>query len=256
MKISIITVCYNAQMYIEKTIQSVLDQTYPEIEYIIVDGASTDNTLAIVNKYKEKISKIISEKDDGMYYAMNKGIAESSGDILYFLNSDDQLYDHDVIQNVVTLFGENSNVEMVRGNIKFINIPDGEHVIVNDHRFAQLKTRRDLFTKLNFSHQGIFAKRSVFNKVGGFNLAYKLGADFDWFLRCYKAPIQIKYADIFIAFYNAQGLSQIKKMESLIERVKVVYKNSSLFEFFFYYLPYRSLAAIKYSLQNMIRKKG
>ena len=102
-KVSVITVCYNAEEFIENAINSVLNQTYINIEYIIIDGASKDSTVPIINKYKSKITFFLSEPDNGIYEAMNKGIKAATGDILYFLNSDDIFYDKYVIENVVKM---------------------------------------------------------------------------------------------------------------------------------------------------------
>lgn len=110
MKVSIITVCYNSEEYIEEAVKSVLFQTYQNIEYIIIDGKSTDGKLNIINKYKDRISKIMSEKDEGIYDAMNKGAQVATGDIIYFLNSDDRLIDKDVIMDAAKKFEENNKV--------------------------------------------------------------------------------------------------------------------------------------------------
>src|SRR3989338_780018 len=107
MKVTIITVCKNAQDTIEETIKSVASQDYKDIEYLIIDGKSTDETLKIINKYKNKIDNIISEPDKGIYYAMNKGIKRSTGDLVYFLNSGDLFFDKNTVLNVVKLFDKN-----------------------------------------------------------------------------------------------------------------------------------------------------
>lgn len=108
MKVSIITVCYNSQATIENTIKSVISQTHSDIEYIIVDGKSGDNTLEIVNKYQDKIAKVISEPDQGIYDAMNKGIKVATGDIVGILNSDDYYVDSEVVSHIVKAFDEKS----------------------------------------------------------------------------------------------------------------------------------------------------
>ena len=154
-KVSVITVCYNAEKTIEGTILSTLSQSYTNLEYIVIDGQSTDGTRNLFDKYKDRIHKILSERDEGTYDAMNKGIRISTGDILYFLNSDDRLYDKNVIQKVVEKFNQDDTVEMVRGKVQFINIPEQEQVIFQDHRFGELNDRKDVFTKLNYSHQGL-----------------------------------------------------------------------------------------------------
>ncbi|XSZ47713.1 glycosyltransferase [Francisella noatunensis] len=104
MKVSIITVCYNSAETIEKTIQSVISQSYQDIEYIIIDGGSYDGTLDILTKYRSKLSKVVSESDDGIYDAMNKGIALATGDITHILNSDDCYSNSDVIESIVSAF--------------------------------------------------------------------------------------------------------------------------------------------------------
>lgn len=127
-KISIITVCYNSEKTIEDTIKSVVSQSYPNIEYIIIDGVSTDNTLEIVNKYQEKISKIISEKDNGLYDAINKGINIASGEIIAILNSDDLYQDNKVIEEVVELFRKD-NLETCYGDLVYVDRLDTSKTI-------------------------------------------------------------------------------------------------------------------------------
>jgi glycosyltransferase involved in cell wall biosynthesis len=122
LKVSIVTVAYNSQQHIEDTIKSVLSQSYNKIEYIIIDGASKDNTINIVNKYKDKISCIISEPDKGIYDAMNKGIDNATGDIIGFLNSDDIFYDNEVVANIVNGFDEKT--DCIIANIAFVKSSD------------------------------------------------------------------------------------------------------------------------------------
>ena len=116
MKISVITVCYNEAATIEKTLESIFNQTYQNIEFIVIDGGSTDGTLDIIEKYKDKIAYFVSEPDEGIYNAMNKGIKASSGEVLYFLNANDTLYSDDVLETVVSVF-EKGNYDFVYGNI-------------------------------------------------------------------------------------------------------------------------------------------
>ena len=120
MKISIITVSYNSALTIEDTIKSVLDQDYPNIEYIIIDGGSTDGTMDVVNKYKDRIVKIVSEKDEGMYDAMNKGIKLATGDVVGILNSDDVYTSNDVIRMVVEKL-EADGTESVWGDLVYVD---------------------------------------------------------------------------------------------------------------------------------------
>ncbi|MDH5682011.1 MAG: glycosyltransferase, partial [Spirochaetota bacterium] len=118
-KISVITVCYNSEKTIEETLKSIYAQSYPNIEHVIIDGQSTDRTVDIIKKYKDQYQYFVSEKDNGIYHAMNKGIEASSGDILFFLNSDDYFPDEKVVEDVVNKFVENPELDAVYGNQSF-----------------------------------------------------------------------------------------------------------------------------------------
>ena len=115
-KVSIITVCLNCSMHIRKAIESVISQTYPLIEYVIIDGASTDGTVEIIEKYRDRIAHFISEPDTGLYNAMNKGIGAATGDILFFLNADDYFADENVVADVADVFSKNPDIDIVFGN--------------------------------------------------------------------------------------------------------------------------------------------
>ena len=232
LKFSIITVCYNAQSTIEKTIQSVISQTYDNIEFIIIDGKSTDKTLDIINKYKEKIHVIISEKDKGIYDAMNKGIKNSTGDILYFLNADDRLYTTKTIDKINSVFIDNPQYEIIYGKAAFVNIPKDFPKRFINRKFGY-NSKLDLLIQSN-PQQCIFAKKQVFDKVGIFNTNYKICSDYDWFLRCFNKKIPMKYKDIIIVNYNCQGLSFHIKDNVILEKLKVAFINSNIFEFAYY----------------------
>ena len=118
-KVSIITVCYNSEKTIEETIQSVIAQDYSNIEYIIIDGCSSDNTMQIAEKYSGSISKKFSEPDKGLYDAMNKGINAATGDIIGILNSDDIFYTNSIISDIVNLFDRDVTIDAVYGNISY-----------------------------------------------------------------------------------------------------------------------------------------
>jgi glycosyltransferase involved in cell wall biosynthesis len=196
-KISIITVVYNGANSIGKTIQSVLDQTYQNVELIIIDGGSTDGTIDILTKFNS--DKIIwtSEPDQGIYDAMNKGIQKSSGDWIYFLGGDDQFYSDQVLESIfLKPFFE--DVDFIYGNVKsdaFKGLYNGEF----DYEKLLQK---------NISHQSIFYHRSIFITIGLYNLKYKTHADWDFNLRCYEnRDINIKYLDAIIAIFAKGGVS-------------------------------------------------
>jgi len=242
-KISIITVCFNAQNVIETCIQSVLSQTYLNIEYIVVDGQSTDRTLSIIYKYTDCIAKIISEEDKGIYDAMNKGIQASTGDVVYFLNSDDRFYDDKVIEDIAEQFKGDESVDIVYGKVQGENFPPNVKFSYDRSFLFKFKSKRDLF-KTVICHQRVFPKKELFQKFGLFNTRYKIYADYDWFLRNFNKGVKIKFFDRFVAYYDCQGLSfQDVKFVSL-EKVGIIFKNCSLIDFLFYLL-YATLRSIK-----------
>ncbi|MDD3083571.1 MAG: glycosyltransferase family 2 protein [Candidatus ainarchaeum sp.] len=199
-KISIITVCYNAEKTIEETIKSVVEQTYPNIEYIIVDGKSNDKTMNIIKKYKHKIAKIISEKDKGLYDAMNKGVKKASGKIIYFLNADDILVDKHVIREVAEEF-EKNDFDLVYGEIDFY-YPKEKRVV----RISRVASISELKNGYMFPHQGSFVKKKWLQRFP-FDLKYKSSSDFDFFCNFLKEKPLIKKIDKTIARMTMGGVS-------------------------------------------------
>lgn len=226
LKVSIITVCLNAEKTIERTIQSVTNQTYSNIEYIIIDGKSTDKTLEIINRYKDKISTIFSEKDHGIYDAMNKGIKLACGDVIYFLNAGDYLHDFSIVEKIVSVFTEDNSLDMVYGDVMCYDECGQKEY----YKSSYISDRYTLFTR-GIWHQSIFARKSVFNKFGNFNLKYSIFADHDWILRVLlRHHIKSYYYNTPISFYLLGGMSQdcnIRYANELEEIVKK-YKNINL----------------------------
>lgn len=193
MKISIITVCYNSEKTIEKTFQSVKNQTYKNVEYIIVDGKSKDSTLDIVNNYKTIISKCISESDKGLYDAMNKGVKMATGDIVGILNSDDIFTDEKVLENLANFHLENKNLDASVGNIIQFN-EVGKTV-----RKYSAKNWNPEKLKIGFmpAHPAIFFKRDLFKKYGYYHLDFTIGADYELITRFFlKEKISWKFSNI------------------------------------------------------------
>ncbi len=182
MKVTIITVCYNSEATIEETIQSVLQQTHKNIEYIIIDGKSTDNTINIINKYASQISLVVSQKDEGIYDAMNKGIFFASGDIVGILNSDDVYFDSEIIEKIVTTF-TTKKVDCVYGNIHFFRKNTANIV-----RIWRTKPISKYYFELGNipPHPSLFVLKSVYNTIGGYNTSFKIGADHEFIIRLLK----------------------------------------------------------------------
>lgn len=179
MKISIITVCYNSEKTIESAIKSVLGQTH-DIEYIIVDGGSTDGTVGIINKYRDRISKIISEPDKGIYDAMNKGIRAATGDVVGTLNSDDFYVDGFVVEKVVKKF-EEKNVDCLWGDLVYVDRMNADKVVRvwKSSEYGTGKFKSGWYPP----HPTFFVKRSVYEKYGLFNPDFKIAADIEIMLR-------------------------------------------------------------------------
>lgn len=195
--ITIITVAYNAVKDIENTILSVLNQTYPNIEYIIIDGGSTDGTLDIIKKYEGKISYWVSEPDKGIYDAMNKGTLKASGEWLNFMNAGDTFYDEKVLEKV---FKDNdwSDTDVIYGDVVYV-YPDKEEI----RKTTSLKRIK---VGIPFCHQCVFVKTKLQQQYL-FNTNYKICADYDFFYTLYKKGFSFKYKELIIAKYLAGGLS-------------------------------------------------
>ncbi len=181
LKISIITVSYNSSSTIEDTIESVASQSCPNKEYIIVDGLSNDNTLDIINNYSDVINKVISEKDTGIYDAMNKGVNLASGDVIGFINSDDIYSDNQVLQRVSVLFSANPGVDACYGDLCYVKCDDLTKIV---RYWRSNPYKQGLFKKGWVPpHPTLFARREVYKKFGGFDLRYRIAADFELMLR-------------------------------------------------------------------------
>lgn len=212
MKISIITPSFNSEKTIEKTILSVLNQSYKDIEYIIIDGGSRDKTLEIVNKFKDKIAKIISEKDQGIYDAMNKGIKLATGDIIGILNSDDLYADNNVIEIVVKTFLD-YQVDCVWGDIiYFVNDPSK---IIRYWKSSEYK--EGLFEKGWVPpHPTFFVKKECYQKYGYFRLDFPVAADYELMLRFLKKyKIKGKYIPKILVKMRAGG--NANKLKNIIK---------------------------------------
>ena len=182
MKISIITVCYNSEKYIRSAIESVLNQTYKDIEYIVVDGGSKDTTLNIVKAYEPLFGgrmHWISEPDQGLYDAMNKGIKMSGGDVIGMLNSDDLFVNAEVIEEVISAFNNADDIEAVYADLYYVSQADTSTIA----RKWITGIQKPFRTGWHPAHPTLYIKKDVYDKYGLFNLRYKLASDFEIMLR-------------------------------------------------------------------------
>jgi glycosyltransferase involved in cell wall biosynthesis len=190
-KISIITVSYNSQSTIKHTIDSVSSQTYKNKEYILIDGASQDWTLDILDFKKDEIDNFVSEKDDGIYDAMNKGIKAATGDIIGILNSDDFYYNQDVLSKVAKVF-EETNCDCLYGDLIFVNKGDISKVA---RYWKSGKFEKNIMKKgWMLPHPTFFVKKKIYQKYGLYNTSLKRAADYEMILRLlHKEKINIEY---------------------------------------------------------------
>lgn len=207
MKVSIITIAYNSAETIEDTIRSVASQKYSDIEYIVVDGKSTDNTLSIIDKHKTSISKLISEKDNGIYDAMNKGVRLASGDIVGILNSDDFYADEHVIADVVKTF-ETEKCDGLYADLVYV---DRENISMITRTWNSGKYYDGLF--LNGwmpPHPTFFVRKEVYEKFGGYNTDLRSAADYEIMLRfIHKFKIRLSYLPRVITKMRSGGQSNV-----------------------------------------------
>jgi glycosyltransferase len=184
MKLSIITVVYNNERTITDAIESVLGQTYKNIEYIVIDGSSTDGTLDRITPYRGDIHHFVSEKDKGIYDAMNKGLALATGDVIGILNSDDVYADDQVLESVMQLFQHDATLDMVYGDLVYVRADDLSQVV---RTWASAPYYDNYFEDGHVPpHPSLFLKRNVYQQAGLFNTEMKLAADYELMLRVFK----------------------------------------------------------------------
>lgn len=207
--VSIITVSLNSEKTIERTIKSVINQTYPNIEYIIIDGKSTDGTLDIIDKYKNHISVFVPEKDDGLYYAMNKGIDLATGEIIGIINSDDW-YEQDIIGKMVSEFKKNPSLDFAFGNLRFWSA-ERYMDISPDLSSKASKYRRQI------AHPTMFIRKKAYEQVGGYNTKYSIAADTDLILKLNIGGYKHFYLNEIVTNMTLGGISGKKRTRSVIE---------------------------------------
>lgn len=222
MKISIITICYNSEQVIRSTIESVLGQTYTDIEYIIKDGGSKDGTMAIVNEYKDKIAKVVSCPDKGIYDAINQGIKAATGDVVGLIHSGDRLYDDHTIEKIAAFYEANKGLQISYGHSVIVN-EEGKVVRVNrSPEYKKSLCRRGWFP----SHQSIYARKEVFDRFGGYDTKIGWAADYQWFIRTfYVQSLNIRLLDEYILRFSTGGISTSNYKNRLTKRHRDMIEN-------------------------------
>jgi glycosyltransferase involved in cell wall biosynthesis len=206
--ISVITVVYNGASCLEQAIKSVLNQDYDNIEYLIIDGGSSDETLDIIRKYEERIDYWISESDNGIYDAMNKGIRLASGVLIGLLNSDDW-YEQGALHRVADAFINLTENKMIVGDA---------YIIQEEMRIRyRVASNQNFWRGLPFPHQALFVPKAVYQNVGMYDLRYLLSSDYDFLLRCVSAGVTLKHLGHVLVNYRLAGQSNRKPMVTLNE---------------------------------------
>lgn len=197
--LSVITVCYNAAKTIGRTINSVCSQKTDQIEYIIIDGGSTDQTLQVIDSFERMIDIVVSEPDDGIYDAMNKGVSLARGEYISFINADDY-YEENVLLGVLNKL-----------NAKKFDIVFGKTRIINDEEKSCIASNQGfnegIWERMPCGHPALFARKDLFDRIGGFNCNYTIAADYDWLLRVYASGVTTNEIDEVISVFSEGGIS-------------------------------------------------
>lgn len=217
-KISIITVTYNAEKLIERTINSVVGQSYSNIEYILVDGASTDQTLTVVKKHEKKIAKVISEPDKGLYDAMNKGLSLASGDYVWFLNAGDEINDLETVEKLIAM----GQSDIYYSDTLVVN-DEGQNIgllsQLTHNNAPDNLSWKNMKKGMVVCHQSFVVKRDI---APSYSKNYKLSADIDWVIRCLKASKSVIKCDFVLAKFLTAGLSKQYLGTSMQERYHIL----------------------------------
>lgn len=217
--ITIITVVLNGSQYVEQTILSVINQDYPNLEYIMIDGGSTDGTLEIIRKYEDRIDYWVSEPDSGIYDAMNKGIAKASGELIGLLNADDY-YEPGALQAVAAAHVAAPTAGIFYGN---------SYILQEDMGLRYKSYGHTRFWRgMGFPHQAMFVRRGVHGVIGIYDTAYRIVADYDFVLRAMEGCITFSYVDALLVNYRNTGLSGSNLYATLNEMRKISRKHFGL----------------------------
>lgn len=250
MKISIITAVFNRKQYLEETILSVLNQTYENIEYIVIDGESVDGSLEIIKKYEDRIERWISEKDLSMYDAINKGMKIATGDYILNLNSDDRLFDEKVIENVVSKIRLTKNPAYFGNIIRFYQ----ETGVKRQIMLKAVKFKELLLSEhcSYVPHSSLFVSRAIINELGSYDLSYRYASDFDFILRILKQPFDIEHIPIFIAVFREHGnsITSSGKIDSERKDILIKYGINEIWLISRFYHYYKNW--IFYKIRNLV----
>eukprot|EP01012_Entosiphon_sulcatum_P067494 TRINITY_DN97231_c0_g1_i1.p1 TRINITY_DN97231_c0_g1~~TRINITY_DN97231_c0_g1_i1.p1 ORF type:complete len:247 (+),score=13.93 TRINITY_DN97231_c0_g1_i1:195-935(+) len=227
MKISLITVVYNGETFLQECFNSVIAQTHPDVEYLVIDGGSTDKTLSIINQNRSHIDYFISEKDHGLYDAINKGIRQSTGEIIGILNADDMFASTDVLSQIASTFAANPTIDGLYGDLDYVHPTN--YKIIRKWRSKQT-TFQDLKNGWMPAHPTMYLKRELFDHYGMYALDLGTAADYELILRYFYAhKIKTEYLPVLMVNMRTGGLSNqslVSRMSALINDYKALKRNN------------------------------
>ena len=244
--LSIITVVFNGEKYLEQTIISVIDQTYENIEYIVLDGASSDMTIEIIKRYENDITVWKSEKDNGIYDAMNKGIDLATGDFIWFLNAGDVIYENLTVEKIFENY--NNKIDVLYGQMQLIN-EDGLDVSI--FKVPKSLTYRDFMYGMAVSHQAIIIKKEL---ISYYNLNYKVVSDHDWIISALKKSKNIIKVDLVFSKYLLGGFSDKNFYTGWNERLIIMKKQYNRFAYILNLLYFIKAISRKFIYEYIIKK--
>lgn len=222
--LSIVTICYNEVTRIEATILSVLNQTFKEYQFVVIDGASTDGTVNVIKKYKDKIDIFISEPDKGIYNAMNKSINYCKGDYIYFLNSGDVFYSKTTLEKIISHQLEG---DFIYGNIGIKETSGEEWVLEMPKNLT-----KPFLMKKTIPHQATFTKKKLFNKIGKYDEKFKIAADYKFSLQSiYHEKCKLQYVSETFALFDNSGFGTVNVELRQHEKRKIQFQIFGLFDF-------------------------
>ena len=227
-KFTIVTVTYNAGSVLEDTIQSVITQSYKSVEYIIVDGGSKDNTLAIIDRYRDKIQQVVSEPDKGLYDAMNKGIAMATGDYICFLNAGDELHEDDTLQLMVHSLTGRELPDVIYGETAIVD-EEGHFIRMRRLQAPEVLNWKSFKDGMLVCHQAFFARTRL---AEPYDLQYRFSSDFDWCIRIMKKSTLLHNTHLVLIDYLNEGMTTRNHKASLKERFRIMCKHYGYFSTF------------------------
>lgn len=244
MKISIITVVFNAENYIKCCMESVVNQTYTDLEYIIIDGGSTDNTLDIINSFHGAKFKLISDKDNGMYDALNKGIKYASGEVVGFLHADDFYASNTIIEEIAHFFLKSSS-NAIYGDLNYVH-PDSFKVIRK--WISKPYALKDIEQGWMPPHPTLFVKKQVYLEIGGYSLNYGSAADYEFILRLlYTSKVKAHYFPHLIVNMRTGGMSNA----NIWSRIEAFYNDYKALRF--HQVPYSLLVVFLKKFKKIVQ---